>query len=89
MFRARHANSRFPVKQCFLSIPAWLYLAGAPRYERTRKIAQAHAMTVIDCIWAIFWLSGFASQAAYNTANMCGQGCAVSKAIVGIAFFEL
>lgn len=46
-------------------------------------------MTVVDCIWAIFWLSGFASQAAYNTANMCGQGCAVSKAIVGIAFFEL
>lgn len=76
-------------KQCLLSIPAWVYLLGAPRYERTRRIAQPAAMTVIDCIWGILWLSAFASQAAYNTANMCGQGCAVSKAIVGIGFFEL
>ncbi|RWA13567.1 hypothetical protein EKO27_g1564 [Xylaria grammica] len=26
--------------------------------------------------------------AAYNTANSCGSACAVSKAVVGIAFFE-
>ncbi|KXJ93024.1 hypothetical protein Micbo1qcDRAFT_232667 [Microdochium bolleyi] len=93
LFRAQDAliagQNGWVLGLCFLSIPAWVYLAGAPRYERTRRIANPHAMTVVDCIWAIFWLSGFASQAAYNTANMCGQACAVSKAIVGIAFFEL
>lgn len=83
------AAYRTMLQQCFLSIPAWLYLAMAPRFERTRKLAEPHAMVVVDVIFAIFWLSAFASQAAYNTANSCGQGCAVSKAIVGIAFFEL
>ncbi|XXG99752.1 hypothetical protein Hte_006093 [Hypoxylon texense] len=84
-----NGNNGWPFGLCFLSIPAWLYLAMAPRFERTRKLAEPHAMVVVDVIFAIFWLSAFASQAAYNTANSCGQGCAVSKAIVGIAFFEL
>lgn len=46
-------------------------------------------MLVTDCLFAIFWLSAFASQAAYNTANSCGDGCKFSKAVVGLAFFEL
>lgn len=46
-------------------------------------------MLVVDVIFAILWLSAFASQAAYNTANSCGDGCKVSKAVVGIAFFEI
>ncbi|KAI1075827.1 hypothetical protein F5B20DRAFT_366283 [Whalleya microplaca] len=93
LFRATdsviNGNNGWPFGLCFLSIPAWLYLAMAPRFERTRKIAQAHAMVLMDTIFAILWLSAFASQAAYNTANSCGQGCAVSKAIVGISFFEI
>ncbi|KAI1645092.1 uncharacterized protein F4817DRAFT_194105 [Daldinia loculata] len=83
-----NGNNGWPFGLCFLSIPAWIYLALAPRFERTRKAAQPHVMVVTDTIFAIFWLSAFASQAAYNTANSCGQGCSVSKAIVGIAFFE-
>ncbi|KAI1759961.1 hypothetical protein GGR53DRAFT_523463 [Hypoxylon sp. FL1150] len=93
LFRADNAvingNNGWPFGLCFLSIPAWLYLGMAPRFERTRKLAEPHAMVVVDIIFAILWLSAFASQAAYDTANSCGQGCAVSKAIVGIAFFEL
>ncbi|KAL7625512.1 hypothetical protein AAE478_004732 [Parahypoxylon ruwenzoriense] len=84
-----NGNNGWPFGLCFLSIPAWLYLALAPRFERTRKAAQPHAMVVVDTVFAIFWLSAFASQAAYNTANSCGTGCNVSKAIVGIAFFEV
>ncbi|KAI6090768.1 hypothetical protein F4821DRAFT_9937 [Hypoxylon rubiginosum] len=84
-----NGNNGWPFGLCFLSIPAWLFLAMAPRFERTRKLAEPHAMVVVDVVFAILWLSAFASQAAYNTANSCGQGCAVSKAIVGIAFFEL
>ncbi|KAI0434694.1 hypothetical protein F5Y09DRAFT_215737 [Xylaria sp. FL1042] len=81
-------NNAWPFGLCFLSIPAWIYLALSPRYERTRRAANPNVMLVVDSIFAIFWLSAFASQAAYNTANDCGKACAVSKAIVGIAFFE-
>ncbi|KAI0004008.1 hypothetical protein F4779DRAFT_621548 [Xylariaceae sp. FL0662B] len=93
LFRADDAvingNNGWTFGLCFLSIPAWLYLALAPRFERTRRAAQPHAMLLVDTIFAILWLSAFASQAAYNTANSCGQGCAVSKAIVGVSFFEI
>ncbi|KAI3323200.1 hypothetical protein HD806DRAFT_104137 [Xylariaceae sp. AK1471] len=83
-----NGNNGWPFGLCFLSIPAWVYLALAPRYERTRRAANPNVMLVVDSVFAIFWLSAFASQAAYNTANSCGKACAVSKAVVGIAFFE-
>ncbi|KAK6075677.1 chaperone-binding protein [Seiridium cupressi] len=93
LFRSDNAtingNNGWPFGLCFLSLPACVYLMMAPRWKRTQKIAQPHAMLMIDCIFAILWLSAFASQAAYNTANSCGDGCKVSKAIVGIAFFEI
>jgi len=44
-------------------------------------------MVVVDCVFTIFWLSAFASQAAFNTANLCGQACGASKAIVGLGLF--
>ncbi|KAM7204159.1 hypothetical protein V8F33_001794 [Rhypophila sp. PSN 637] len=72
---------------CFLSIPAWLYLAMAPRFPRTRKFAEPRAMAVVDGLFAIIWLSAFATQASYNTAGLCGSVCGVSKAIVGLGFF--
>ncbi|KAJ3553761.1 hypothetical protein NPX13_g10802 [Xylaria arbuscula] len=84
-----NGNNGWPFGLCFLTIPAWIYLALAPRYERTRRVANPNVMLVVDSIFAIFWLSAFASQAAYNTANDCGKACKVSKAIVGLAFFEL
>ncbi|KAH8162122.1 hypothetical protein CIB48_g6123 [Xylaria polymorpha] len=83
-----NGNNGWPFGLCFLSIPAWVYLALAPRYERTRVAANPNVMLVVDSIFTIFWLSAFASQAAYNTANSCGSACSVSKAVVGIAFFE-
>lgn len=93
VFRADKAkingNNAWPFGLCFLSIAAWIYLALSPRYERTRRAANPNVMLVVDSIFAIFWLSAFASQAAYNTANSCGAACAVSKAVVGVAFFEL
>jgi hypothetical protein len=46
-------------------------------------------MAVVDGLFVVFWLSAFAAQAAYNTANLCGQACGQSKAIVGLGFFVL
>ncbi|KAK3684801.1 hypothetical protein B0T22DRAFT_198817 [Podospora appendiculata] len=72
---------------CFLSIPAWVYLCMAPRFPRTRRFAQPYVMATVDGVFTIIWLSAFATQASYNTANLCGSVCGVSKAIVGLGFF--
>ena len=74
--------------QCFLSVPVWIYLIMAPRYPRARRIADPKAMLVFDFIYTVIWLSAFATQAAYNTANDCGTACGPSKAIVGLGVFN-
>ncbi|CCC13308.1 hypothetical protein SMACR_06599 [Sordaria macrospora] len=71
----------------FISIPAWIYLGMAPRFPRTRKLAQPHAMVAVDASMAIIWLSAFSTQAAFNTAGSCMSVCGISKAIVGLGFF--
>ncbi|KAI2623400.1 hypothetical protein GGS21DRAFT_339691 [Xylaria nigripes] len=81
-------NNGWPFGLCFLSVPAWIYLALAPRHERTRRAANPNVMLMTDSVFTILWLSAFASQAAYNSDNLCGKACAVSKGIVGLAFFE-
>lgn len=69
-------------------MPAWIYLIMAPRYPRASNIAQPNALLTVDAIFIIIWLSAFATQAAYNTANSCGSACGPSKAIVGLGVFE-
>ncbi|SPN97665.1 uncharacterized protein DNG_01178 [Cephalotrichum gorgonifer] len=69
---------------CFLTIFAWIYNLMTPRWERTRHLADPKAMLVVDAVFTIIWLSAFASQAAYNTANQCGGACSRSKGIVGL-----
>ena len=44
-------------------------------------------MAAVDIVYTILWISAFATQAAYNSANSCGKVCNLSKAIVGLAFF--
>lgn len=82
------ANTSVALSQCFLSVPAWIYLIMAPRYPRASNIAQPNALLTVDAIFGIIWLSAFATQAAYNTANSCGSACGASKAIVGLGVFE-
>ena len=60
-----------------------------PRFPRTRKLALPQAMVAVDAVFVVIWLSAFATQAAYNTANSCGSACGVSKAIVALGFFVL
>ncbi|KAF4582163.1 chaperone-binding protein [Ophiocordyceps camponoti-floridani] len=81
------ADNAFTFTMCFVSIPAWLYLLMAPRFDRGRRFAEPRAMLVIDVLFTILWLAAFATQAAYNTANLCGQRCNLSKGIVGLGIF--
>lgn len=91
VFRAKNASivgdNGWTFGVCFLSVPAWIYLCMAPRFPRTRRLANPYVMASIDGLFTVVWLSAFATQAAYNTADLCGEGCAESKAIVGMGFF--
>lgn len=59
-----------------------------PRFGRTRRFAQPHAMLAVDGVFTVIWLSAFATQAAYNSADQCGKVCNLSKAIVGLGVFN-
>lgn len=55
-----------------------------PRFQRTRRLAQPTAMLVVDALFAVVWLSAFATQAAFNSTGECASACNLSKAIVGL-----
>jgi hypothetical protein len=55
-----------------------------PRFGRTRRFAQPHAMLAVDAVFTVVWLSAFATQAAFNGTGKCGDKCSESKAIVGL-----
>ncbi|KOS21285.1 hypothetical protein ESCO_006702 [Escovopsis weberi] len=69
---------------CFLSTPAWVFLVMTPRFDRTRKFADPYAMFAVDLLMLVLWISAFSTQAAYNSADLCGTICGVSKSIVGL-----
>jgi hypothetical protein len=73
--------------QCFISIPALVFLIMTPRYDKTRKFANVNAMLVVDLFMSLIWLSAFATQADYNTQGLCGKVCGLSKAVVGLGVF--
>ncbi|KAJ6781154.1 hypothetical protein PWT90_07865 [Aphanocladium album] len=68
----------------FISIPIWVYLIMTPRFERTRRFANVHAMFAVDLFGVILWLSAFATQAAYNSSGLCGSRCGISKGVVAL-----
>ncbi|CAK7564760.1 MAG: hypothetical protein SEPTF4163_002660 [Sporothrix epigloea] len=92
VFRAKGSSVSGPngwaFAVCFLSIPAWIYLIGAPRYPRTRRFAEPHVMVAIDALYCIIWLSAFAAQASFNSAGKCGDGCRASKGVVALGVFN-
>ena len=80
-----NANTRWI--QCFLTIPAIIYLTMTPRFPRTRKFANPYALVAVDAIYTILWLSAFSAQASFNSSGKCKGGCGLSKAIVGFGVF--
>lgn len=72
---------------CFLCIPAIIYLTMTPRFPRTRRFAHPYGLATVDGLFAVFWISAFASQASYNSSGKCNGACGLSKAIVGFGVF--
>ncbi|KAM3474458.1 hypothetical protein MY5147_004233 [Beauveria neobassiana] len=77
-------NNGWTFAAFFISIPIWLFLIMTPRFERTRRFANVHAMFAVDIFGIILWLSAFATQAAYNSSGLCGNRCGISKGVVAI-----
>lgn len=68
----------------FLTIPALIYLTMTLRFPRARKFAHPYALATVDFLFAILWVSGFTSQASYNSSGKCSGACGISKAVVGL-----
>lgn len=60
-----------------------------PLFPRSQKLAWPYAFAVVDTIFAILWLSAFASMASYDSAGKCDPDCGIAKAMVGLGFFIL
>jgi hypothetical protein len=58
-----------------------------PRFQRTRRFANAYAMAAVDGTFMIMWLSAFAAVANWNSTGECGSGCSLSKATVALGVF--
>jgi len=72
---------------CFLCIPGLIYLTMTPRFPRTRRFAHPYGLATVDCLFVVFWITAFASQASYNSSGKCNGACGISKAIVGFGVF--
>lgn len=68
--------------QCFLTVPAIIYLTMTPRFPRTRRFANPYATVTVDIIFTILWLSAFSAVANWNGSGRCHSACRVSRIIV-------
>ncbi len=70
--------------QCFLTVPAIIYLTMTPRFPRTRKFANPYVLVAVDLVFCIIWLSAFAAVANWNGTDKCKNACGVAKGVVAL-----
>lgn len=58
-------------------------------FARSRSWGNAYVFAGLDVLYAILWLSAFASVAAWNSNGYCFGACNFSKAMVGFGFLIL
>lgn len=58
-------------------------------FARSRNWGNAYVFAGLDVLFAILWLSAFASVAALNSHGYCFGACGLSKAMAGFGFFIL
>ncbi|KAH0544404.1 hypothetical protein FGG08_001430 [Glutinoglossum americanum] len=62
-------RSKWYFTLCWFTAPALIYMSMTPRFERTRKFANAYAFAALDILFCIFWFSAFVAVAAFNAAS--------------------
>lgn len=58
-------------------------------FARSRSWGNAYVFAGLDVLYAILWLSAFASVAAWTNHGYCFGACNLSKAMAGFGFFIL
>jgi hypothetical protein len=51
--------------QCWLSIPALVYLVAVPLYPRARRFGNVYAFAALDGLFVVLWFSAWVSVASY------------------------
>jgi hypothetical protein len=62
------------VMQCWISLPALVYLAAVPMWPRARRFGNVYAFATVDIIYAVFWFSAWVALASY-----VAQGKSIGK----------
>jgi len=60
--------------QCWISVPALVYLAAVPMWPRARRFGNVYAFATVDVIYAIFWFAAWVCLASY-----VAQGKSIGK----------
>jgi len=84
-FAHNDSNTNISSK-CFLSVVPIIYLTMTSRFPRTRKFANPYALMAVDLLFAILWLSAFATVTNWNAHDLCGAACGASKGVSGVTF---
>jgi len=58
------------LSQCFVSIPAIIYLTMVPMWSRAQRFASAYAFLAVDALYTILWFAAFISVAVWNSKGI-------------------
>lgn len=51
--------------QCWISLPALVYLAAVPMWPRARRFGNVYAFATVDLTYTVFWFSAWICLASY------------------------
>jgi translocation protein SEC72 len=57
--------TRFGQLQCWLTIPALVYLVAVPLFPRARRFGNVYAFATVDGVFVILWFSAWVAVASY------------------------
>lgn len=66
------ANGYF-ASQCWISIPALIYLAAVPMWPRTRRFGNPYAFAALDGLFTLLWFAAWICIASYVAAGKAAK----------------
>jgi len=62
-----HSSSKFMFALCWLTVPALIYTAMTPRFERTKPLSNPYAICGFNSLICFFWFIAPIALGTYNT----------------------
>ena len=63
-------EARLTHTQCFLSVPAIIYLVMVPMWSSAQRFAHAYAFLAVDALYTILWFAAFVAVAMWNAQGI-------------------